>query len=77
LAEGLGKIKVSRIADRCLTEMLYRYAGLKNREIRELIELDYNTVSVGRKKLFNNSKLRDLIRRIEERCQEYLTTIFS
>jgi hypothetical protein len=77
LAEGLGKIKVSRIADRCLTEMLYRYTGLKNREIRELIELDYNTVSVGRKKLFNNSKLGDLIRRIEERCQEYLTTIFS
>ena len=81
MAEGLGKIKVSRIADRCLTEMLYRYAGLKNREIGELIELDYSTTSVGRKrlrkKLFNNSKLRDLIRKNEESCQEYLTTIFS
>ena len=61
--------------------MLYRYAGLKNREIGELIELDYSTTSVGRKrlrkKLFNNSKLRDLIRKNEESCQEYLTTIFS
>ena len=57
-----------------LMEMLYRYAGLKNREIGELMALDYSTVSVGRrrlrKKLFNDSNLRNLVRRIEEGCQE-------
>ena len=57
-----------------LMEMLYRYAGLNNREIGELIGLDYSTVSVGRRrlrgKLFNDSNLRDLVRRIEEGCQE-------
>ena len=57
-----------------LMEMLYRYTGLNNREIGELIGLDYSTVSVGRRrlrgKLFNDSNLRDLVRRIEEGCQE-------
>ena len=57
-----------------LMEMLYRYTGLNNREIGELIGLDYSTVSVGRRrlrgKLFNDSNLRDLVRRIEESCQE-------
>ena len=55
-------------------DMLYRYAGLNNREIGELMTLDYSTVSVGRRrlrgKLFNDSILRDLVRRIEEGCQE-------
>ncbi|GAH79281.1 unnamed protein product, partial [marine sediment metagenome] len=57
-----------------LMEMLYRYTGLNNREIGELIGLDYSTVSVGRRrlrgKLFNDGNLRDLARRIEEGCQE-------
>jgi len=57
-----------------LMEMLYRYTGLNNREIGELMALDYSTVSVGRRrlrgKLFNDSELRDLVRRIEEGCQE-------
>ena len=57
-----------------LMEMLYRYTGLDNREIGELIGLDYSTVSVGRKrlrkKLFNDSNLMNLVRRIEEGCQE-------
>jgi putative transposase len=57
-----------------LMDMLYRYTGLNNREIGELMALDYSTVSVGRRrlreKLFNDSELRDLVRRIEEGCQE-------
>lgn len=56
-----------------LEEILYRYTGLKNREIGELMTLDYSTVSVGRRlreKLFDKSDLRDLVRRIEEGCQE-------
>jgi hypothetical protein len=56
-----------------LMEMLYRYTGLNNREIGELMALDYSTVSVGRRrlreKLFNDSEIRDLVRRIEEGCQ--------
>jgi REP element-mobilizing transposase RayT len=56
-----------------LMDMLYRYTGLNNREIGELMALDYSTVSVGRRrlrgKLFNDSELRDLVRRIEEGCQ--------
>jgi putative transposase len=57
-----------------LMNMLYRYTGLNNREIGELMALDYSTVSVGRRrlrgKLFNDSELGDLVRRIEEGCQE-------
>jgi DNA-directed RNA polymerase specialized sigma24 family protein len=53
--------------------MLYRYAGLNNREIGELMALDYSTVSVGRRRLrercLKDTELRDLIRRIEEGCQ--------
>jgi putative transposase len=52
-----------------LIEMLYRYAGLKGREIGKLIGLDYSTVSVGRKslreKLLNNS-VQNLVNRIED-----------
>jgi len=55
-------------------KMLYHYTDLNNREIGELIGLDYSTVSVGRRrlrvKLFNDSELRDLVGRIEEGCQE-------
>lgn len=56
-----------------LMEMLYRYTGLNNREIGELMALDYSTVSVGRRRLrekcLNDTELRDLVRRIEEGCQ--------
>ncbi len=34
-----------------LMEMLYSYAGLKGCEIGELLDLNYSTVSVGRKRL--------------------------
>ena len=57
-----------------LMKMLYHYTDLNNREIGELMALDYSTVSVGRRrlraKLFNDSELRDLVGRIEEGCQE-------
>jgi REP element-mobilizing transposase RayT len=53
-----------------LMEMLYRYAGLKGREIGKLIGLDYSTVSVGRKrlreKMFSNNSVQNLVRRIED-----------
>jgi phosphopentomutase len=52
-----------------LMEMLYRYAGLKGREIGKIIGLDYSTVSVGRKrlrrKILNDINLQDLVKRIK------------
>lgn len=49
---------------------LYVYAGLKGYEIKELIGLDYSTVSVGRKrlteKISNDTNLQDLVRRIKD-----------
>jgi hypothetical protein len=57
-----------------LDETSYRYAGLRNREIGELITLDYSAISVRgrrlRKKLFVKSDLFKVVRRIEEGCQE-------
>ena len=51
-------------------EMLYRYAGLKGREIGKLIGLEYSTVSVGRKrlreKMLNNNSVQNLVRKIED-----------
>jgi len=56
-----------------LMKMLYCYAGLNNREIGELMALDYTTVSLGRKRLrercLKDTELRDLVRKIEEGCQ--------
>jgi hypothetical protein len=50
-------------------EMLYGYAGLKGREIGELMELDYSTVSVGRKrlrgKMLSSASLQNLVERIK------------
>jgi len=39
------------IARPVLMELLYRYGGLNQREIGELLGIDYSSVSVGRKKL--------------------------
>ncbi len=56
-----------------LMEMLYNYAGLKGREIGELLGLDYSTVSVGRKRLRNKiakdneGNLSNLVRRIRDK----------
>jgi REP element-mobilizing transposase RayT len=56
-----------------LMEMLYSYAGLKGREIGKLLELDYSTVSVGRKRLRskiandNDGDISKLVRRIRNK----------
>ena len=39
------------VARGVLTEMLYRYGGMNQREIRELMGIDYSAVSVMRKRL--------------------------
>lgn len=71
IGKDLDYIKSHKGANRqILMEMLYRYAGLKGREIGELIGLDYSTVSVGRKrlrgKMLNNNSVQNLVRRIED-----------
>ncbi len=43
--------KEAGIKRQILMEMLYSYTGVKCREIGELLDLDYSTVSVGRKGL--------------------------
>ena len=51
--------------------MLYCYAGLKGCEIGELMELDYSTISVGRKrlreKILRHVDLQVLVKRIEDK----------
>ena len=50
-------------------EMLYRYGGMNQREIGELMEVDYSTVSVGRKRfreaLEEDRRLGGIARRVE------------
>lgn len=56
-------------------EFLYRYAGMNQREIGELMGLDYSSVSVARKRLMQAAAkdpvLRKHMKAVEEGiCQE-------
>jgi hypothetical protein len=57
-----------------LMEMLYRYGGMKQRQIGELMGVDYSAVSVMRKRLSlqqgEDRKLSALIERVKRRFQE-------
>jgi DNA-binding CsgD family transcriptional regulator len=47
--------------------MLYRHGGMNNREIGEMLGVDYSTVSVGRKRLAEKMEHdRKLRRRVGE-----------
>ncbi|MGQ9693378.1 MAG: hypothetical protein ACUVWV_01410, partial [Thermodesulfobacteriota bacterium] len=54
-----------------LMEMLYKYGGMKQREIGELMGIDYSAVSVMRKRLSalraEDQRLSALIERLERR----------
>jgi len=70
IGKDLDYVKSHKGANRqILMEMLYGYAGLKGREIGELMELDYSTVSVGRKrlrgKMLSSASLQNLVERIK------------
>ncbi|MHB8111759.1 MAG: hypothetical protein ACYDHW_17190, partial [Syntrophorhabdaceae bacterium] len=58
-------------ARQMLMDMLYRYGGMNNREIGELLDLDYSTVSVTRKrlseKITKNKECRQRIQDLEKR----------
>ncbi|NLW35632.1 MAG: hypothetical protein GXY80_09165 [Syntrophorhabdus aromaticivorans] len=54
-------------ARQILMEMLYRHGGMNNREIGEMLGVDYSTVSVGRKRLADRMEHdRKLRRRVGE-----------
>jgi len=61
-----GKGEIRQLA----MDLLYRYGGMKNPEIGELMGVDYSTVSQGRKRLAEkcgkNRKLAALQKKIEE-----------
>ena len=54
-----------------LMEMFYSYSGLKGREIGKLLDLDYSTVSVERKrlrsKIAKDYDVSNLVRRIRDK----------
>ncbi len=53
-----------------LMYLLYRFGGLKNKDIGDFFGVDYSTVSQGRKRLYDlktkNKKTKELLNRIEE-----------
>jgi DNA-binding MarR family transcriptional regulator len=57
-----------------LMEMLYRYGGMNQREIRGLMGVDYSAVSVMRKRLSiqqgKDRRLSALIERVKRKLQE-------
>jgi hypothetical protein len=59
------------VARGVLMEMLYRYGGMKQREIGELMGIDYSAVSVTRKRLSalqgEDRRLSVLVERLEKR----------
>ena len=55
-------------------DLLYRAGGLKGAEIIRLLEVDYSTVSQGRKRLRNrlkkDKKLKQIVSRIEGKLSQ-------
>ncbi len=51
-------------------DLLYRFGGMKNKEIGELMGIDYSTVSQGRKRLkmkrATSKSLNTLISKVED-----------
>jgi DNA-binding MarR family transcriptional regulator len=59
------------VARGVLMEMLYRYGGMKQREIGGLMGIDYSAVSVMRKRLQGKDRrMSALIERLKMRLQQ-------
>lgn len=54
---------------------LYKYAGLNNREIGDLLGVDYSTVSQDRKRLRDKSKSAPGVNQLLERLEGNLSKI--
>ena len=70
--KSLDEIKRERgVLKHVAMDLLYRLGGLKGVEIGEMFEVDYSTVSVGRKRLRDRMQkdraLREMINQIEKR----------
>jgi len=64
--EDLLKRGYGGIARRLLTELLYRYGGMNQRGIRELMGIDYSAVSVSRERFHTlQEKDRSLLEPVE------------
>ena len=58
-----------------LMDLLYRYAGLKNKQIGEFFGVDYSTVSQGRKRLRERKARNRYVRELGERIEQGLSQI--
>jgi chromosomal replication initiation ATPase DnaA len=68
--EALLKKGYKGVARSVLMEMLYRYGGMNQREIGELMGIDYSSVSITRKRLLGaREKDRKLLAKIERLSQ--------
>ncbi|MCK5539518.1 MAG: transposase [Deltaproteobacteria bacterium] len=64
-----GKEFVSRI------KVLYKYASLNNREVGELFEVDYSTVSQSRKRLLENAEKNETVKLTFNKIETILSRI--
>ena len=72
---GMSQVLLSTGTTRQLVmTALYNFAGLNNREIGDIMGVDYSTVSQGRKRLRDRAekdqKISLLIERISRKCQD-------
>jgi putative transposase len=68
--EALLKRGYKGVARSVLMEMLYRYGGMNQREIGELMDIDYSAVSVARKRLLGaQQKDQKLLAKVERLSQ--------
>ena len=73
--KGLKDMKKAKDVERIiLMDMLYRAGGLKGSEIGRLLDVDYSTVSQGRKRLrdrlIKDSKLKQIVSQIEVKLSQ-------
>ena len=68
-------IRTSGTTRQLVMMALYKYSGLNNREIGDLLGVDYSTVSQGRKRLRDKSKSDPRVHEVLERLESKLSKI--
>jgi hypothetical protein len=53
-------------------EMLYRYGGMNQREIGEMLGIDYSSVSIARKRYNEAADTNNKISRMEDKFEQML-----
>tara|TARA_B100000315_G_scaffold33208_1_gene27881 strand:+ start:376 stop:1365 length:990 start_codon:yes stop_codon:yes gene_type:complete len=56
-------------------DLLYRLGGLKGRTIADIFEVDYSTVSIGRKRLREKAKKEESVMSLIQRCEANLSML--